>query len=231
MIDSIKDKIRKLLAMGAKDSGATEDEAETAMKIAASLMAKHGIEASTLGAQAEANKARWGTRIDKMMKTHQIMLASAAGVLYGCGFVTHDRGATGLTFIGRPDNIDAAEETLMWLMRQVEDFYKAALPSGLSQAARAEFRATFKQACAARVCNRAVKLIKDMSSGDQAAQATGSNALVVKGYFESLKAENQLVVKESQNVKPGRPMRLRHGNGSNAGYQAGDRVQLRRQVG
>jgi hypothetical protein len=55
----VEDKIQKLLALAAKNSGATDHERKTALKIIMALMAKHGIEQSKLG-DKKAFKARFG---------------------------------------------------------------------------------------------------------------------------------------------------------------------------
>lgn len=226
MTDDIKGKIRKLLNMTTAN-GATEDEAETAMRMAMGLMAKHGIEQSSLG--GEASKAKMGSRVPQQFRPHQLILAQAAGVLYGCKTLFYSMGKHGLVFVGRPDNIDAAEQTMFWLMRQTEEFYKLALPRGLSKPARSDFRRSFKDACANRVLNRAYKLVDDMQRNNQQAQAaTGSTALVVQGYFDNLRKENELATAEF-NVKT-KSVRMKYGSGTPAGVEAGDRVQLRREV-
>lgn len=225
MTDAIKEKIKKLLAMGAKGSGATEDEAETAMRLAAGLMMRHGIEQSDLAGAAKP-KATRGKRVNMTLKRYQTWTAQAAGVLYGCEVIVYDGGKAGFDYVGRPDNIDASEQTVMWLFRQVEEFYKQALRPGMTQAERAEFRRTFKEACALRVLKRARDLIANAAA---LATGSGSTALVVAGYFEGLKAENQLVL-AAERVKIKRVAPVRWGSGSSAGSAAGDRVQLRREI-
>ena len=96
----------------------------------------------------------------------------------------------GLLFVGREELIDLAEETMFWLFRQIEQLYKTALPKGMTQARRAEFRKTFKAACAERTLSRVRQYVRDIKRNEQAAQdATGYNALVVKGHFDTLKDE------------------------------------------
>jgi hypothetical protein len=82
---------------------------------------------------------------------HQVLAFEAAAKLYGCNSSPTIDGKGGLFFIGREENVELAEQTAFWLMRQVELLYKEHLPRGLSQAVRAQYRKTFKAACAYRV--------------------------------------------------------------------------------
>jgi hypothetical protein len=195
------------------------------------MMARHGIDQASLGG-AEA-KAKIGDRITQNFYPHQTILASAAATLYGCRPITYRTGSkhTGLEFIGRPENIGAAEDTFFWLMSQVENLYKDALlaRTGMTQKQRSEFRKTFKEHCALRVFQRAKALIEEMQRNEQAASSTGSTALVVRGHFEKLAAEVEDVMKGMQ-LRAARPRVIRHGSGSAAGYAAGDRVQLRKEI-
>jgi hypothetical protein len=218
-MDNIKDKIRKLLALSA-DKGATEDEAASALRMAMALMAKHGIEQDQLG--VEKPKSRVGKVAAQAMQQYQVLVAQAAGHLYGCKVMTYNHGKSGFSFVGRPDNIDAAEDTCLWLFKQVEAIYKEALPPGLTQQARARFRKHFKNGCALRIWHRVQKLITDQDM----VKATGSNAMVVKGYFEGLMAEAAQVLEERGVVK-GRASKIRY---SDQGYAAGDTVKLRREA-
>lgn len=224
-IASIKEKIRKMLALGAADSGATEDEAATAMRMAMGLMAKHGIDQATLGGAKPT--AKMAARVDRSIQPHEVWLASAAGVLYGCRVLFWKSGKHGFAFIGRSDNTDAAEMTMMWLTQQVESLYKQALPSGMTQKERAEFRRTFKVACAHRVLHRANAFV---ANPIQIAADISSTALVVSGYFKELDAENKQVLAGIATRKSS-ARGTRSGSGTMAGYAAGDKVQLHRRVG
>ncbi len=230
----IKDRIRKLLAMAAENSGASKDEAQTAMKMAMALMAKHGIEQDQIPVQ-EANKARFGERVRTQpsnkrdlaaMQPHQVSLACAAGTLYGCRSLFYNRGKYGFVFVGRVDNIDAAEATLFWLIRQVDELYKKAV-IGTPAFQIGEFRKNFKRECSSRVWQRAIALMNDHQ---MIAQETGKNALVVKDYFEKLAAENTALIEGKVKTTQMRAGRVRYGAGSTAGYAAGEKVKLRKEV-
>ena len=190
-MDKIREKIAKLLNM-TTGNGCSEDEQETAMSMAASLAARNGIELDSVRAASGEKAPRRATRkaFMKEWKPHQILAFQAAGILYGCKLYVYDWGKGGCFFVGREENIELAEATAMWLMRQVELLYKQHLPRGLSVATRAQYRRTFKAACASRVYDRAEDLMRKMEREGIKSEGVGGNALVVQGYFETLRAEN-----------------------------------------
>lgn len=202
-IMKMKARIAKLLNMTV-ENGCTEDEQESAMRMAAGIAARMGISVDSVtpaGATAAQRKAiRKG--LSQEFKIHQVLAAQAAAQLYGCDVYTYSGGKGGLFFIGREENVELTEQTMFWLMRQVELLYKQSLPKGMTQSARAEFRKTFKAACAHRVYQRAVQLMREMRTNEAAAQAgTGQNALVVQGYFDQLKRENDDYFRPSPEVQ------------------------------
>ena len=191
-IAKAKAKIAKLLNMTV-ENGCSEDEQETAMTMAASIATRLGIdlEAQRQSEPTAAQRKAMRKAFNQEFKIHQVLAFQAAAELYGCEVYTYSHGKGGLFFVGREENIELAEQTAFWLMRQVELLYKQHLPRGLSQSVRAQYRKTFKAACAHRVYQRAIQLMRDMRMNDRAAQtATGQNALVVQGYFETLRKEN-----------------------------------------
>lgn len=224
-IPSIKDRIRKLMALAADTSGASEAEADTAMRMAMGLMAKHGIDQASLGGPKPT--ARMAARVEREIKPYEVQLANAAAYLYGCQALFWKNGRHGFAFIGRADNTDAAEETMLWLTKQVNALYSASVPKDLKTHKEwFEFRKTFKIACAHRVAQRAAEFVRNPH---QIASDIKSTALVVSDYFKKLNAENALVMKEMKT----KTFRSRDvvGNGTRAGYRAGDQVQLHRRVG
>lgn len=279
-IAKAKAKISKLLNMTV-ENGCSEDEQETAMSMAAAIATKLGIdlEAQRQSEPTAAQRKAVRKAVNKEFKVHQVLAFQAAAELYGCELYAYSGGKGGVFFIGREENVELAEQTAFWLMRQVELLYKQSLPKGMTQSARAEFRRTFKAACAHRVYQRAVVLMREMRMNQHAAQeATGQNALVVQGYFEQLRKENADFFKptpeaqarieqrrqeyeameqrrrdamtpaereeedreiERQRKKEARAAARRKGprartlptgSGTSAGYAAGDRVQLRKEV-
>lgn len=191
MNEEIRKKIGKMLNMTV-ENGCSEDEQESAMRIAAGLAAKAGIDLDSCRPAGELKPKAKYKHVSEAYKPHQAFAAKAAAELYGVECYAYDLGAHGISFVGREENIELTEQTWFWLMRQVELLYKQHLPRGLSQSARAEFRKTFKAACAERVFVRAVNLVREMVFNDNVAQSsTGHNALVVKSHFEQLHSENR----------------------------------------
>lgn len=194
--DRTVNKLKKLLNMTV-ENGCTEDEQESAMRMAAGFAIKAGINETELEKlRKEANggvspKKKIGKKgFSQEFKIHQVLAAQAAAKLYGCELYTYGQGKGGLFFVGREENIESAEMTMFWLMRQVELLYKERLPKGLTQSARAEYRKTFKASCAHRVFQRAEDLVHKMKYREEFAQeSTGSTALAVLGYFEELEKE------------------------------------------
>lgn len=226
--EKIIDKIRRLQNMTV-ENGASEEEAETAMRMAMGLMARYSIEQSMIKG-VEAPKATT-KKFSAAFKKHQLLCGQAAATLYGCKLLTIGGGKYGIEFVGRPDNIEAAELTMFWLINQMDGFYKQALPKGLTQAARSEFRRTFKEACAVRIMSRARDMMDEIQKSDAAAQAsTGSNALVVMGHFQQLVKENDDVL-AGMNVRKGRAKTMSVGSGTLSGNAAGNKIKLRKEIG
>jgi hypothetical protein len=188
-MSNIHNKLTALLNMTV-ERGATEDEAETAMRLAAALAAKHNIDLASINKDAAKKAKIMSKRNRDEISFHQMYCAQAAADLMGVRFYVYNDGKRGFEFIGREELVASAEQMMFWLFRQVEAIYKESLPKGLSQRERAEFRKTFKAACALRVRQRALALMRDLKTNSAAATiATGHNALVVAGYFDTLKEE------------------------------------------
>lgn len=276
-IRKTKERIAKLLNMTV-ENGCSEDEAANAMRMAAGLATKIGIELDAVRPAGAPKPKIVEKRKYTVMKVYESFCSEAAAVLYGVDCYAPNYGKNGYWFTGREENVELAEQTMIWLVEQVERLYKQALPRGLSKRDRANFRGSFKDACGERIYHRAVKLMHEMKTNQQAAQeATGSTALVVAGYFETLRNEikefedekywaparraaeaakqkriDMLAAmsepervkfledeekerkKAEKNAKPYKAPRTRNpkrGSGTMAGREAGDRVQLRREIG
>lgn len=274
-ITKTKDRIAKLLNMTVAN-GCSEDEAANAMRMAAGLATKIGIELDAVRPAGAPKPKIVEKRKYTVMKVYESFCSEAAAVLYGVDCYAPNYGKNGYWFTGREENVELAEQTMVWLVAQVEQLYKQALPRGLSKRDRANFRGSFKDACGERIYHRAFRLMRDMKTNQAAAQeATGQNALVVAGYFEQLASEikefedekywapmrrvqeaaaqrrtdmlaamsepervkfleNEEKERKKREAKPYKAPRTRnpkYGSGTMAGREAGDRVQLRREIG
>lgn len=207
------DKIRKLLALSANNPN--EEEAASAMAKARELMLKHGIEEAALRPEAKPGVI-YGEPVEA--NPWQRRTAEAAAQLAGTKSLWYPSvGKSG--FLGRPENVAASQLLWTWINDQVEQFYKSALPTGLSQRERAQYRKSFKWACANRILSRVHKI---QSRDLPAAQ---SFALVLVDEVEAKLREDA--------VPTGKPMRTqaRHAEAFYAGRAAGDQVKLNKEVG
>ena len=217
-MEKIRDKIRKLLKL-ARDKGASENEAASAMAMASRLMLQHNIE--HVGDEEEETRAvrgNWmGIRRDDKWER---MTASAVATLFNCRSVTNGLGDH--SFAGKPSNIDACQDTFVWVCEQIEELYKEGLKTfktrmgGLDKMARSDFRKTFKEACALRVWRRIGEII-----AANRGQIPSHRVLVV--IDQSLAAADDLL----KDLKKGRSLAIRRsGLGTGAGLAAGDTVKL-----
>lgn len=156
-IDKTKERIAKLLNMTV-ENGCSEDEAANAMRMAAGLAVKIGIELDAVRPAGAAKPKIVEKRKYTTMKVYESFCAEAAAVLYGVDCYAPNYGKHGWWFTGREENVELAEATMVWLVHQVETLYKQALPKGLTQRDRANFRASFKDACGQRIYERASSL-------------------------------------------------------------------------
>lgn len=218
-MSDIVNKIKKLLAL-AGDKAATEDEAATALRMAQGLMLKHQLSEKDLTlTEAQAKELRKKHPLQK----HELALVFAAARLFGCEGLVYNRGAAGYSFFGRPENCEAAGETLLFLCSQVERLYKANLSPGLTKKMRAEYRRTFKFACSSRVAQRSIEIMRDTKA---MASAAGSTALVVRSHYEHLIEEAKKIMPEYKELK----VTSHSGSGTKDGRRAGNEVRLRREL-
>lgn len=222
MSSDIINKIKKLLTL-ATDKGATEDEAATALRMAQGLMLKHQIEQATVTAHSPA-LAKMLSKPHPLQK-HELQLASAAAILFGCTVIVYDKGKAGYAFFGRPDNCEAAQETLLFLCNQIERLYKSDLASGLTKAMRAEYRRTYKWACSVRVAQRAHHMVTNPQT---MASSIGSTALVIRSHYEHLLEEARSIMPNNTKTMK---MQGSYGSGTAQGTVAGNNVRLRKELG
>lgn len=218
--DKISDRIRKLLTL-ARDGGATEAEAARAMELATRLMLEHGI------SEASVNKPAVGFGGDaEFDDAWQMYCVHAACALYGTKPLIYNKRT--IRFVGRADNTAATEMTYEWLKDQVELLYKAALPKGMSQAVRAEYRKSFKRACAGRVYSRACAIVAQLKDKG----TPQSTALVVLDHRKQLEIEADDFIKNLAGIKQGRSRKItvKSNKGFFDGIAAGESVRLQHEV-
>lgn len=221
----IVERIKKLMRIGQPNSGATEDEAATAMSLASALMLKHNLDVQ-LDDDKDDKEAVHGNYTLGHDDWH-INCANAAALLYSCRTLILRRSG-GISFVGRKNNIEACEMTLGYLVCEVERLYKLHLPKGMSKIDRANYRRTFKWACSMRLAARAWAIIEMLRRDDlKAIEATGSRALVVVESIDAqLKAADMLLGDVKTMVVHPRAA----GMGTLDGRRAGETVELQRRV-
>lgn len=219
-MEKVIDKIRKLLAV-ARDKGATEHEAATALAMAQRLMLEHDVKNVEDHVEVQAVRGEW-------MNVHfddkwYRMLAAGVASLFNCRTLFNSLGD--VKFVGKPENIEVCQVTLLWVVDQVEELYKEALKSfrarlgKLDKATRGDFRKTFKEACALRVWHRAAEIVAAARGN-----IPGHMSLVV--IDQSLAAADDLIKGAKKTALTVR----RSGFGTGAGQLAGDAVKLQREV-
>lgn len=223
-MENIRSKVRKFLAMAAADSGASDNERAFAMKKAQELIEEHNIELGSLGADAidHVQVKTDGAFVRDMKKPYHRVIGSAVASLYDCRHMLW-ANVGGHAFWGAQHQVEAAEETFLWVIAQVEEQYRIALKAfdgRLSKAQRAELRASFKDACAARVAHRISDILRDRNTNRD------SRALVV---VNTVQEKLDGIMKEKE-IKKSRDITLRQGFGAIAGYRAGDHVRIQKEV-
>lgn len=227
-MSAIIEKIKKLMAL-ATNSGATESEATTALEMASALMMKHNIDNSDLIEKPDMGLKR--VQFPDFDDNWHGWVSSAVGQLNTVKPIYYGQGT--FAFIGRVDSIECAALMFPWIVDQIEKLYKRDLPKGLTKSARANFRRTYKQGVAMRVCQRVNEIMQAMKTDDAKAQAsTGTTALVVVQTIQQQLSEIEewmaknfggtIIKKKSRGV--------RGGLGTSAGIRAGDQVQINKSV-
>lgn len=226
------DRIRKMIAM-AEHQGGNDSEMKNAMKMASDLMMKHGItrdqvdhvtpkviEGSTF--PISYDWYIWAVHAVKELFGVEGLFYSGVGPKKMCAY------------IGRPENVEAAENTFAYIVLQVEAAYKQALPRGMTQKHRAEYRKHFKVTCAQRVYQRAAEIVKHQTTDDLTGSG-GGTALVVLGHREQLANEVEEFMRASHPEVKRKTRKRSKGKVGMAGIEAmfagqraGDAVDLNR---
>ena len=230
-IESVKEKIAKLMAMGTDGRG-NEFEAEIALRQAEALMRKHGIDAAMLQDSTGAKPIyNWKSVYVPVNPRRAVKDAPLwfGWVIVGVGRFTDTKvaygyaGEHGLCAKFSGDEVDV--EFAVYLCKHLRDECRN-LSSLLTGAAERE---TFRRGYALRVKNRMSAMRRERDEALREAVTSTGTALVV--------VENKLALRDEQFGKQeyGRARRCGHGGGSfdayAAGRAAGDRASFARPVG
>lgn len=224
--DGAVEKVRKLLRL-ARNKGASENEANVAMAMAQKIMLEHDIADVEEAVEQIAVRGDW--KSFKVSQNWQQMLVWAVSELYSCRSVFMQKTGQ-IRFYGKQSSILVAADTLDWVNDQVNDLFKQALKAfqkeiadgaKLNDKVHTDFRTSFKEACALRICQRVKEIIAASRN-----QIPEHMALVV---IDQAKAAADDLIK-GDNVKKGRSMKMRGGLGTGAGTKAGDMVKLKHEI-
>ncbi len=221
MASDIRKKIRALLAM-ASDASATDNERAVAMEKAQALIEKYNVELGDEENFADKIEITKGDIFARGLKLpYHRVVAGAVATLYEAKHLMWDRGAAGHSFWGLSHQVEADEETFLWIVAQIEDLYRTALKAfdgQLTKQQRAELRASFKDAAAARVSLRIHAIINARTA------KRDSRALVV------VNVAAEKLEEEMKDIKKAKPIALREGFGTGAGFNAGGLVKIQKDV-
>lgn len=221
MTDAIKERIAKLLALGRNNSN--EHEADAALRLAAKMMAEHGIKESDV---SQSKIIQGSTLIsDKIWKR---TLASAASTLYGTSIIFNGDFSE-FSFVGSDAHNEASRETYLWLVDQVQFLYKNYPPKGLSVSDRAHHRKKFKDACANRIFVRAVLIMESLAQENIPGTSLVVLAEVKQRFIENDAAVDAMGAKESKRHKTVATVD-RTSVSAAIGIRAGDSVELNKKV-
>lgn len=220
MAKTIQEKIRALLDMASRDT-TNEHERGQALAAAQRLIDVHGLEAEQT-ADILVNDWTIGV-VDRPWK---MILGSCLHLIMPIRFIV--RGdITGHVFVGKPDMIEVAEMMLVHLINEVERLYKRDLPKNMTKSERAEWRKTYKSACAHRVGLR----LREIAAHNKLYQYENNtpNALaIIDNNTETVRRIDEAVQKvmRTQEVVT----RTRIGLGSSAGLKAGEEVEINKKA-
>lgn len=210
------DKIRKLFALASNNPN--QAEADAALAKAMRMMAEQGISEDEV--KETKSPIINGDLLGEEAYDLSIM-GNAAAKLMGTLFVKY--GALGYRFVGRADNVEASVETLKYMMAELERHYKLALPKGLTQKERANFRREFKYTFSLRILQRVGDVISAMASES----STGSALVIHTGNLQDEVREH---MSDSLKTSKARPRRLTNAQAVGSAKVAADQVQLRKEV-
>lgn len=234
--EGIIDKIRKLLAIANKNSGATEAEMSTALNMASILMLKHQIGEDQVKAKDDKANIEQLT-VDAILRQrwHETTAMIAAKLNF-CSALRSTSGKGGadvrFTFVGRPDAVDAAALMFAHLMSEIERLYKQQSRRGVKQRDVKKYRENFKWACSLRVSVRADEMLEQLRNNDaKALEYTGSRALVVASTIDQrLNEIAEWMEKEQIGERSTRKSADWSELGFADGFRSGDLVKVRDEV-
>jgi hypothetical protein len=227
----VLDRVRKLLALG-RDSGATEAERESAMRMAHKLLLKYNIDQGEAEASGQKPEDRTVKHDDYYGRPWARVISMSIAKLFFCEYIYTSATKAKNTrhhFIGRESNAITACEMGRWLVESI-------LREG-KRRQRAEdesniyFR-SFATGASVAIYNRVERMIAEASRVETAEPGT---ALVVANAYVTEASANREVMDNIFNpekrLKGRRGSSLIQTDGAAEGRAFGETVSLNKQVG
>jgi hypothetical protein len=215
------DRVRKILRL-ARDRGASEHEAASAMEMASRIMLEHGLTDSDV---EEPEELAFQSRPLAADETWKILVGSCCGALHACRVLraASEEGRTVVMFLGRRTNVETAEETHEFLVDQIQRSYEEKVRE--LQWARTprppDFEETFKDAMAMKLIDRAWRIVEA-----NRLEIPPERALVL--IDGSLAAADEVL--RRTNVPSREAPSASRGSGTGVGWMEGDRLRMRPSV-
>lgn len=222
------DKIRKLLALG-ENSGATENERETAMRQAHKLMLRHNLDRASVEASgAKPAEARGIVRAHFFGRPWARIAAQAAARLMLCEYIYRPHSDAKLVthmFIGTETNGLAAAELARWL---VETISKEGKRRNRTEGdGRNLWYRSFCVGAANAVHSRVEQMIREASTKIE--QSEPGTALAIVNLYAAEQAANQVTLRNAfPSTRAGRKGSSRINDGISSGTAFGASIQLNR---
>lgn len=157
-IEDIHGKIMALLELSKNNP--SEQEAARAAEMARKMMLKWNIDENELKTRSPVDYSEAHDLDRDYFKTLAHIVQKATGTTFI--YRTDDT----FRIVGRRVNAQVAHSLLMFLADQVERMYKTFLPTGMTKAARAQYRKDFKRNCAMRMYHRSQEELRATTGTD-----------------------------------------------------------------
>jgi hypothetical protein len=217
-------KIRKLLAL-ANDGRGNEQERETALRQAHSLLAAHNLEMHDIGDAAPQEK-RDRAYAEYYGRPWARTASAAIAKLFFCAYLyrpnSNANNVCVQTFIGKESNVQTAIAMAQYI---VESIRKEARVQGKGQGDA--WQRSFCLGAAHKIYARVEKMIAEATK--PAAVESNSRALVLASLYQTEAAANALMVGPTRTGRSGKQSTSWEARAAGAAY--GETVSLNKQIG
>jgi len=223
------EKIRKMLAL-ARDRGATEQEAASAMAMASKLMMEHDVSEEELEKPPDGGELWHSELIATEGSAWRLLVAHAVGELHACRVLVTNEGASLLFASGRRLNVGAAGETYPYLCEQILKMLEERRAGRADKLGTvwahevwgvpSDFDRTFMEGCAARLVERAKEIVRHNRLEIPPSQAL----MVIDSPLDEVDRAFQKAGIQKKEV------RVSAGSGTGMGMMDADRIKIKREI-